>query len=107
MATILVPVVAARRSLLIPSLHGGSLRIELFKFAFRKVTLHPMFHAYFDYLIWISPALLLAFWAQMRVKSAFAGAAQVPVRMTGAQAAQQMLSEAGIQNVGIEQVGGN
>jgi Zn-dependent membrane protease YugP len=106
MATILVPGVAARRSLLIPSLHGGSLRIELFEFAFRRVKLHLMFHAYFDYLIWISPALLLAFWAQMRVKSAFAGAAQVPVRMTGAQAAQQMLSEAGIQNVGIEQVGG-
>lgn len=60
-----------------------------------------------DYLIWLAPAFLLAMWAQMRVKSAFAAAARVPARVTGAQAAAQMLHEAGIGNVGIEQVGGH
>jgi Zn-dependent membrane protease YugP len=61
----------------------------------------------FDYLIWMAPALLLAMWAQMRVKSAFSQASQVPAPVTGAQAAAQMLREAGIEGVGIEQVGGH
>jgi len=63
---------------------------------------------FFDpmYLILISPALLLAFWAQMRVKSSYAQASQIPARLTGAEAADRMLKSAGIYDVGIEPVGG-
>lgn len=59
------------------------------------------------YFIYIAPALLLAFWAQMKVKSAFAQAAQVPVSLTGAAAARHILDSAGLQNVGIERVPGH
>ena len=58
------------------------------------------------YFIYLAPALILAFWAQMKVKSAYAAASQVPARMTGAQAASEMLHAAGIDNVSIEQIGG-
>ena len=59
------------------------------------------------YFIYIAPAILLAFWAQMKVKSAFAEAAEVPVSLTGAAAARHILDSAGLQNVGIEQVPGH
>ncbi len=63
---------------------------------------------FFDpmYFVFIGPALLLMFWAQWRVKSTYAAASQVPVRMSGAAAARTILDEAGLQDVGIEQVGG-
>ena len=56
------------------------------------------------YLIIVGPTMLLALWAQMRVKSAFGKWSQVPAssRMTGAQAAQRMLQSAGLGDVGIE-----
>jgi Zn-dependent membrane protease YugP len=56
------------------------------------------------YLIIVGPTMLLALWAQMRVKSAFGKWSQVPAssRMTGAQAAQRMLQGAGLTDVGIE-----
>ena len=59
------------------------------------------------YFVFIAPALLLAFWAQMKVKSAFAEASQVPVQISGAGAARHILDAAGLQDVGIEQVAGN
>jgi Zn-dependent membrane protease YugP len=61
---------------------------------------------YFELLLWTSPALLLAFWAQMRVKSAFAEAQKVAVPLSGAAAARHILDAAGLQNVGIEQIPG-
>ncbi len=62
--------------------------------------------SYFEYMLWISPALLLMFWAQMRVKSTFAQAQKVPAQLSGAGAARHILDAAGLQNVTIEQVAG-
>ena len=66
----------------------------------------PMF---FDpvYLIWVSPAILLAFWAQWRVQSAFAAASQLPAPLSGAAAARHILDSAGADDVQIEAVPGN
>jgi uncharacterized protein len=58
------------------------------------------------YLIFIAPALLLAFWAQMRVRSTYARAGQVPARLSGAAAARHILDAAGLHDVGIERVHG-
>ncbi|MCA9196695.1 MAG: zinc metallopeptidase [Planctomycetales bacterium] len=52
------------------------------------------------------PAVLLAMWAQVRVKSTFAAASQVPANLSGAAAARYVLDSAGLQNVMIEQVPG-
>ena len=60
----------------------------------------------FEYLIWIAPALLLALWAQMRIRSTYAHAQQVPTRLSGAAAARHILDSAGLHHVGIEPVGG-
>ncbi len=64
---------------------------------------------FFDpyYFLYIAPALILAFWAQMRVKSTFAQAQQVAVPLSGAAAARHILDSAGLQQVGIEQVAGH
>ena len=60
----------------------------------------------FDPIYWmiVGPTMLLALWAQMRVKSAFGKWSKVEAssHMTGAQAAQRMLQGAGISDVGIE-----
>ena len=63
---------------------------------------------FFDpmYFLYIAPALLLAFWAQMRVKSTFAAAQKVPAQLSGAGAARHILDAAGLQNVAIEQIPG-
>ena len=65
-------------------------------------------HMVFDpmYFIWLAPALLLAFWAQMRVKSTYAKAQQMPAPLSGAAAARHILDSAGLQNVAIEQIPG-
>lgn len=60
----------------------------------------------FSYFIWIAPALLLAFWAQMRVKSAYHQASKAPARLSGAAAARHMLDSAGLQQVRIEPIRG-
>ncbi len=65
-----------------------------------------MFQAYFEYILWVSPALLLMIWAQMRVKSTFAAAQKVPAHLSGAGAARHILDAAGLQNVTIEQIPG-
>lgn len=59
---------------------------------------------FFDpmYFLMLAPALLLAFWAQARVHSAYAEAQQVPAPMTGAAAARYVLDHAGLHNVEIE-----
>lgn len=60
------------------------------------------------YLIIVGPALLLALWAQLRVKSAFAMYSRMPASsgLTGAQAAARTLEAAGITDVNIESVQG-
>jgi Zn-dependent membrane protease YugP len=58
------------------------------------------------YIIMLAPALLLGLWAQMRVKSAFAKAEQVPAPLSGAAAARHVLDSAGLHDVAIEQVEG-
>ncbi|HZZ30171.1 MAG TPA: zinc metallopeptidase [Pirellulales bacterium] len=67
-----------------------------------------MFHMMFDpmYFLFIAPALLLALWAQFRVKSAYAQAQQQPAPLSGAAAARHILDQAGLQNVSIEMVPG-
>lgn len=66
----------------------------------------PMF---FDpmYFVWVAPAMLLAFWAQWRVQSAFASASQLPAPLSGAAAARHILDSAGADDVQIEAVPGN
>jgi uncharacterized protein len=65
----------------------------------------PMF---FDplYFVWVAPAILLAFWAQWRVQSAFAAASQLPAPLSGAAAARHILDSAGAYDVQIEAVQG-
>jgi len=58
------------------------------------------------YLVFVAPALLLAFIAQAMVSSRFAAASRVFASMTGAQAARRILDSAGLYSVGIEQIGG-
>jgi hypothetical protein len=65
-----------------------------------------MFHAYIDYFLWMSPALLLMMWAQMRVKSAFSEAQKIPAQLSGAGAARHILDAAGLQEVAIESIPG-
>ena len=67
-----------------------------------------MFHMFFDpmYFVFIGPALLLAVWAQFRVKSAYAAAQEIPARLSGAAAARHVLDSAGLQHIEIEQVAG-
>lgn len=68
---------------------------------------YPMSLAgYAHYLMWIAPAILLALWAQWRVKSAYAQASQVPSRLSGAAAARHILDAAGLQHVSIEPIAG-
>ena len=63
---------------------------------------------FFDpvYFIFLAPALLLMLWAQMRVKSTFHKAMQVPAPLSGAAAARHILDSAGVTDVGIEETHG-
>lgn len=63
---------------------------------------------FFDpyYLMWIAPALLLAFVAQQMVHSAYAHAKEVPAKLSGMAASRMILDAAGLTNVEIEQVPG-
>jgi Zn-dependent membrane protease YugP len=65
---------------------------------------------FFDpmYLLFLAPGILLALWAQMRVRSAYHEASQIPAQsgMSGAQAAAAMLHSAGVDGVRIEPVEG-
>lgn len=69
-----------------------------------------MMWGFFDpmYLVFVAPAMLLALWAQMRVKSAYAEASEIGSRsrLTGAAAAEELLHAAGIHNVRVEPVEG-
>jgi uncharacterized protein len=56
------------------------------------------------YLVFMIPPMLLMMWAQMRVKSAYAAAQQMPAPLSGAAAARHVLDSAGLNDVAIEQV---
>jgi Zn-dependent membrane protease YugP len=64
---------------------------------------------FFDpmYFVFVAPALLLAFWAQMRIRSSYAAAAQQPAPLSGAATAQHILDSAGVTGVAIEEVPGH
>ena len=59
------------------------------------------------YFLFIGPALLLGFWAQMRIRSTYGKAQKVAARLSGAAAARHILDSAGLQQVAIEQVPGH
>src|SRR5262249_621773 len=69
-----------------------------------------MLWGWFDpmYLLFLLPGMLLALWAQFKVKSAYAEASRIPARrsITGAQAAAAVMDSAGIRNVAIGPVEG-
>jgi len=67
----------------------------------------PYFYLDPNYMLAIMPAMLLAMWAQWRVHSSFAAAAQQPAPLTGAAAARHILDSAGATDVEIESVPGN
>ncbi|MCA9218043.1 MAG: zinc metallopeptidase, partial [Planctomycetales bacterium] len=64
---------------------------------------------FYDFRLWlfISPAILLALWAQFRVKSTYAAASRVRANLSGAAAARHILNSAGLYDVGIEAIGGH
>jgi uncharacterized protein len=60
----------------------------------------------FEYLLWVAPALLLALWAQMKVRSTYAAAQKEPAPLSGAAAARHILDSAGLHQVNVEEVPG-
>lgn len=58
------------------------------------------------YFLIIGPFFLLGLLASWRVKSTFKAMSKEPAKMPGVQAARIMLDSAGLQSVGIEQIGG-
>lgn len=58
------------------------------------------------YFVFLAPALLLAFWAQNRVRTNYAAASSIRAQLTGRAAARLLLDSAGLQNVPIEPVRG-
>ncbi len=61
----------------------------------------------FGLLLFIAPALILSFIAQIWIKAAYARGSQVPARMSGYAAARKMLDAAGLHHVGIEETPGH
>ena len=63
---------------------------------------------FFDpmYFVIVGPAILLAMWAQWKVKSAYAEAGKIPARsgLSGAEAAQRILNAYSLSDVAIEPV---
>jgi Zn-dependent membrane protease YugP len=57
-------------------------------------------------LLFVAPALILSFVAQMWVNSAYARGRQIAARMSGFMAARHILDYAGLQNVQIEAIPG-
>jgi len=68
-----------------------------------------MFNYFLDsyYVYLVLPAILISLIAQIRVKSSFSKYSKIGCRLTGEQAAQQVLAANGVYNVRIERVSGN
>lgn len=66
------------------------------------------FYGYFEYLLWMLPAIIISLIAQSKVSSAYSKYSKVINRMgiTGAEAARKVLSAGGVTNVQITSVGG-
>lgn len=66
-------------------------------------------YGYFEYLLWMLPALIISIIVQAKVKSTYSKYSKVINRMgiTGAEAARRVLSAGGVTNVHITSVGGN
>jgi uncharacterized protein len=58
------------------------------------------------YFLYVAPAFLLGLWAQMRIRSSYAKAQQMPAPLSGAAAARHILDSAGLMNVAIEEIPG-
>lgn len=58
------------------------------------------------YFIFLAPAMLLAMWAQYRIRSTYGQASQVPARMSGSAAAREILDASGLRDVRIEMIPG-
>lgn len=68
-----------------------------------------MFPFFFDWtMVMILPALAMAFWAQMKVKRAYAEFSQVRSRLslTGEQVARRILDQNGLHDVAVEHIQG-
>ncbi len=65
-------------------------------------------YGYFDYYMYMIPALLLVLWAQFMVNTNYNRFSKVATaqRVTGREAAQKILDQHGIRDVSIQQVGG-
>jgi Zn-dependent membrane protease YugP len=68
----------------------------------------PFFAGYGLYILFSLPALLLGFWAQAKVQSAFKKYSQIRSHngLTGAQVARKMLDNNGLQDVRVEETNG-
>lgn len=68
-----------------------------------------MYYYGFDlyYLFLVVPAIIISLIAQIKVKSSFSKYSQISCRLTGAEAAQKVLSANGVYDVRIEYVKGN
>ncbi len=66
------------------------------------------FGGYGIYLLFSLPAILLGFWAQLKVKGAFNKYSRIRSNtgITGAQVAKRMLNSYGVNDVQVEQIGG-
>ncbi len=64
------------------------------------------FQTHFELLLFTAPALLLAMWAQARVRAAYAEAMRQPAPLSGAAAARHVLDSAGLTDVAIQQIPG-
>ena len=64
-----------------------------------------MFGGYGLYILFSLPALLLGFWAQMKVKGAFNKYSKIRsyIGLSGAEIARRMLNASGLNNVEIEE----
>ena len=58
------------------------------------------------YFLYVAPAFLLGLWAQMRIRTSYAQAQQMPAPLSGAAAARHILDSAGLMNVAIEEIPG-
>ena len=58
------------------------------------------------YFLFIAPAVLLAIWAQMRIRVTYAQAQRMPAPLSGAAAARHILDSAGLNQVSIEEIPG-
>jgi uncharacterized protein len=58
------------------------------------------------YFLYVMPAFLLGLWAQMRIRTSYGQAQQMPAPLSGAAAARHILDSAGLTNVAIEEIPG-